>query len=344
VLPLAFGAALWLGCDNRTCAEGTVLLSLSFVAGAEQADTLDVSVAIDEEPAQHQTRMLRGLSDETVAVAFANGYPTGRTLTLHLTTLANGTVRAEAFDTFVAAPGCTNRTLVLAGQGFADPTLPGTAVGSTVPFVQITSAEVNQTTSSVTASFLEAQQSGDLNVVAIAWTTGGIVGGWGGWGSLPHVSSVGDSTGNTYWQAVGPTSNGDNVQSIYYAPNVKAAASNRVTVRFSNTVFSATVVVLEYSGVSHLDASATSASSGSTASSGVVTMTMAPELIVGFGQTCSEDTVAFIGGGSLFTLRMLAGHNRLLVEELFALQQGTYEATASLSRSAAWVMQGVSFK
>ena len=59
------------------------------------------------------------------------------------------------------------------------------------------------------------------------------------------VSGVQDSAGNTYALAIGPTSGTGLQQSIYYANNIVGAATNTVTVTFSQAAAYPDVRVLE---------------------------------------------------------------------------------------------------
>ena len=64
-------------------------------------------------------------------------------------------------------------------------------------------------------TFTATQVAGDLNVVVVGWND-----------STATVSTVTDTSGNTYTLAVGPTVvSGTLSQSIYYAKNIAAAAA-----------------------------------------------------------------------------------------------------------------------
>jgi hypothetical protein len=97
-----------------------------------------------------------------------------------------------------------------------------------------------------------------LNIVAVGWND-----------TTSTVSGVGDSKGNTYTLAIGPTSGTGLRQSIYYARNI-AGGSNTVTVTFNQAAAFVDVRVLEYSGldwVNPLDQTAGAAGTGTSASS-----------------------------------------------------------------------------
>ena len=111
---------------------------------------------------------------------------------------------------------------------------------ATISFVQSNYGAPQSTPTSVAVKFTAAQKAGDLNVVAVGWND-----------STARVSSVTDSSGNTYQRAVGPTTiAGTLSQSIYYARNILAAAAgaNTVTVQFSTGAAFPDIRILEYSG------------------------------------------------------------------------------------------------
>src|SRR5262249_32301953 len=66
----------------------------------------------------------------------------------------------------------------------------------------------------------------------------------------------------------------------------------------------------------------------------------ARELVLGAGTT----TGGFSGAGSGFTTRIITDPDADIVEDRLVTATGSYSATASLSGSAAWVMQVVTFK
>src|SRR5215831_52921 len=149
------------------------------------------------------------------------------------------------------------------------PTQAGAAVG----FVQGNYAVPQSPQSSVTVAFPGAQTAGNLNVAVVGWND-----------SSATVTSVTDSAGNTYVRAVGPTIiQGRGTQSIYYATNIRGAASNAVTVSYSAAAVFPDIRVLEYSGLdttSPLNAIAAATGSGQAATSGSLTTTVPNVLLV----------------------------------------------------------------
>jgi len=111
---------------------------------------------------------------------------------------------------------------------------------ATIAYVQNNYATPQSSPTSVAVKFNAAQKAGDLNVAVVGWND-----------SKATVSSVTDSSGNTYVRAVGPTIlTGALSQSIYYARNILAAAAgaNTVTVQFSTGAAFPDIRILEYSG------------------------------------------------------------------------------------------------
>ena len=94
-----------------------------------------------------------------------------------------------------------------------------------ITFVQSNYAVPQTPQTTVTGTFPDTQAAGHLNVVVVGWND-----------STATVTSVTDSAGNAYTQAVGPTVRaGQASQAMYFAPNIGAASGNIVTVRFSST-------------------------------------------------------------------------------------------------------------
>jgi phage gp45-like len=92
----------------------------------------------------------------------------------------------------------------------------------------------------VSVPFVSAQAAGDLIVVAAGWND-----------STAVISSITDTSGNTYTLAAGPTViAGLESQSIYYASNIVAApaGANTVTVTFSPAATNPDIRILEYVG------------------------------------------------------------------------------------------------
>src|ERR1700687_2210766 len=82
----------------------------------------------------------------------------------------------------------------------------GTLLAGPITFVQVKSATPQTASASVTVTYPVAQTARNLNVVVV-----------GGNDTTSTVSTVGDSQGNTYALAIGPTTGAGLRQSIYYA-------------------------------------------------------------------------------------------------------------------------------
>ena len=220
----------------------------------------------------------------------------------------------------------------------ASATTTGTT-GGTIKFIQVSAQAPQSPSTSVAVTYNAAQSAGDLNVVVVGWND-----------ASTTVSSVTDTSGNTYILAVGPTvqpgpaGGGGLSQAIYYAKSIASATTgnNIVTVRFSAAAAFPDVRILEYSGLSPtnpLDATAAAFGNSATSSSGTATTTSANELLV------AANTVggATKGPGPGFTSRMITTPDGDIVEDQIVTATGSYQATASVS-AGPWIMQMVGFR
>jgi hypothetical protein len=205
---------------------------------------------------------------------------------------------------------------------------------SSITYVQSNYSMPRTPQTAVTISFTKAQAAGDLNVVVVGWND-----------TTAAVSTVTDTSGNSYALAVGPTAfSGYLTQSIYYAKNIvaAAAAANVVTVTFSPAASYPDIRILEYSGAdpnNPVDVTAAGSGSSSTSSSASATTPNATDLI--FGANIVETLTT--GPGSGFTQRLLTSEGDI-VEDKMVTATGSYTATAPLSSSGPWVMQMVAFR
>jgi hypothetical protein len=184
---------------------------------------------------------------------------------------------------------------------------------------------------SVQVSYPGAQAGGNLNIVVVGWGN-----------AAGDVAAVTDSLGNSYQRAVGPTRNANPIQglsqSIYYAASIRSG-SNTVTVNFTQAVNNADVRVLEYQGVSVLDAFAELNGDSNLARCGPVGTSADNELIV----AANIATNGSSGAGPGFTERIRTADNNS-AQDRVAPTPGSYEATVPLSGSGPWVMQMACFK
>ena len=210
-------------------------------------------------------------------------------------------------------------------------TILGPAQAATPSFVQLKYATPQTNQANVPVAYTSAQTAGNTNIVAIGWSD-----------ATSNITSVTDSAGNSY-QLAAPIRRGTNLsQAIYYASNIKAAASNTVTVAFSASVPYADVRITEYAGIASsnpVDGTSSANGSGTTANSGAVTTTSSNALIFGAGMTLGS----FTAPGSGFTTRAITSPDGDIVEDRIVSATGSYSATAT-STSSAWVMQVVAFR
>ena len=224
-------------------------------------------------------------------------------------------------------------------SNIATATTTGTT-GGTIKFIQGNYQAPQSSSTSVAVTYTAAQSAGDLNVVVVGWND-----------ASTTVSSVTDTSGNTYTLAVGPTvqpgpaGGGGLSQAIYYAKNIASATANgnTVTVRFSAAAAFPDVRILEYSGLnptSPLDVTAAAVGNSATSSSGTATTTSASELLVGANMVCTATT----GPGAGFTSRMITRPDGDIAEDQIVTATGSYQATAPLSSAGPWVMQMAGFR
>jgi fibronectin type 3 domain-containing protein len=200
-------------------------------------------------------------------------------------------------------------------------------------FVQGNSAVPQTAQTSVSVAFTAAQAAGDFNVVLVAWTD-----------TTAAVGTVTDSAGNTYQKAIGPTGlTGRLSQSIYYAGNINAAATNTVTVTFSPAAPFVDVRILQYhnvSGTGSVDVSAGASGTTATATAPAIATTNAVDLLVAGAVVETGVT----GAGSGFTSRIVTSPDGDNAEDRVVSATGSYTATAPLSFQGGWVMQVVAFR
>jgi hypothetical protein len=195
--------------------------------------------------------------------------------------------------------------------------------------VQLGSALLKTSATSLSLTFPQAQNAGDLIVLAVGWTD-----------SSQVVMSVADTAGNTYAQAVPLTTySPDLSQVIYYAAGIKAAATNKITVTMNASTPSLDLRALEFAGLHALDVKAAATGKASATSSGNATTTSPYELLVGAGMSSDYYTAS----GSGYTKAIVSANGNLLEYEVVSAA-GSYSATATQASAAEWVMQLAAFK
>jgi fibronectin type 3 domain-containing protein len=210
-----------------------------------------------------------------------------------------------------------------------------TPPAGTIGFVQVKSATPQGNQTSVSAAYSSAQTAGDLNVVVIGWSN-----------AVATVSTIADSSGNTYVLAVGPTQvSGSISQSIYYAKSITGAAAgaNTVKVTFNGSAPYPDLRVLEYNGLdptNPLDAASVGTGNSNGSSTAALVTTSANDLILGANTVASMT----VGPGSGFVQRILTAPDGDIVEDMIVTAAGSYVASAPLNSSGSWVMQAVALR
>jgi hypothetical protein len=204
--------------------------------------------------------------------------------------------------------------LCLAGCGTSSNS--GNSPSSSIKLMQSTSLSLTTYGDrSISETLTKNVVSGDLIVVAF-YCVGG---------PTQSAVSVTDSLGNFYQQAV-EIQNGAYHAWIYFATNVKGGpVQDVVTAIVSQQSTQFSIVALEYSGASALDASQTNSgpmtSDSTTSSSGIAVTHYAEELIVGVSLSDQLNTTM---PGSGFTNQFAS--NYLMVEDKIVSTTGTYDA------------------
>jgi hypothetical protein len=274
--------------------------------------------------------------------------PTSRTLTVDMSKVSGPAV-AHWYDpansTYLSIAGSpfTNsgaRTFTPSGNnsdGDGDWVLiletnpPPIVVPPTKPAFMQQAYSVPQTPQlTVSVPYPQPQTAGNANLLAIGWND-----------SVSTITNVTDSASNIYQIAV-PTFRGNGMsQAIYYCPNIKPG-TNTVTVKFNQPAVFVDLRITEYSGLSQtntFDTGTSATGSGTTANSGLITISTTNELLFGAGMTATT----FGAAGTGFTQRVITSPDGDIVEDQIANSAGSFNATASLS-SGAWLLQLAAFK
>jgi len=229
--------------------------------------------------------------------------------------------------------GATDVTV--ANPDYQQNTLSGAyryAFGRKIVFLQANSA-TEKSSNSMTAPYQLAQGKGNLNLVVMGWSD-----------TTATITSVQDSSGNSYTRAGAVIKGAKLTQTIYYAKNIKpaGAGANTVTVTFDQPANFADLRIFEYSGlntVSPLDATAGAKGEGFTASSGKVTTKFAQELV--FASNTVESKT--LNPGPNFVPVLLTNFFDI-AEHRITSKTGDFTPTAQLDGAVNWVMQVVTFK
>jgi hypothetical protein len=206
-----------------------------------------------------------------------------------------------------------------------------------INYVQRGDAATGSGAQTIPVPMSNPQTKGNLNAVIIGWSD-----------VSAQVSSVTDTEGNTYQQALNAIQGASLSQVVYYAKNIvgdspscTAPNCNTITINFNRTAASPDVRVLEYSGLdgtSPLDQGASAAGAGALADTGGCFTTSASELILS-GTTVSTNVTS---AGANFTTVDYT-NNGDNAEHAIASAVGSCEATTVMT-GGSWVTQVVTFK
>ena len=193
--------------------------------------------------------------------------------------------------------------------------------GSAIGYVQSANNVSSTNTTGIAASFASSTTAGNAIVVA-ASTTG------------PAISSVVDSQGNTYVQAVASGGN-----AVWYTTGIKGGADT-ITANFAASTGFSLIYIHEYAGLASnpLDQVSSQTGTGTAITSGAVTTTEANELILGYAAV--DYRVSASGPG--FTVRQTAGGN--MSEDMTVFSLGTYSAIFTQNISGKWAGMIATFK
>jgi Domain of unknown function (DUF1929)/IPT/TIG domain/Kelch motif len=230
------------------------------------------------------------------------------------------------------APGAAD--VVVTNPDYQSSTLPGAytyTLGQGIAFAQFGFAVIPKVVSSVAPVFPLPQSAGDLNIVVVGWND-----------ATSKISSVTDSSGNSYTQAGSVVVGTNLTQAIYFAKNIVSASTNTVTVQFNQGASYPDVRIFEYAGldtVNPLDVTNGSSGQSLTASSGSVTTTVATELVFGSDTVLSKT----LSPGSGFVPIVFTSFFDLAEHEMTS-KIGKFNPSANLDADTNWVMQVVTFK
>lgn len=262
----------------------------------------------------------------------------GNSLTSWSTYPSNGTQPWAGID---AGTPCTLTRVLISAVGGGEDYLVGSNIqASLISGFMGPQGSVNVHTSSATSNlscgFGTPNSSGSAIVVGLVFS------------DFASVSTVFDSNGNSYSQAVTQDDSGNTLkQSIYIATNI-ASGPNLITAVFSGMPTYIAMVIWEQPGValsSAVDGTAAAFNSSGTTSqsSGNLTTTQSGDIIFGL---CLSGQVNGITPGVGYTTQVgaVAGSDYIILESQVVGAGGTYSATSTTGTGIAWVMAAVALK
>ena len=198
---------------------------------------------------------------------------------------------------------------------------PPDAPGPPIANLQV-AAHFEDNVAMVSCTYGKPQTAGNVNLVVVSWSSG-----------TNDVASVTDTAGNTYTKVPLLISGAYSLR-LFYAQNIVASASNRVTASFAQAMPFPKLRISEYAGLATAnlyERGVTSAGTGTTQMAGPVTTTTPHALLF------APD----VYNGSSMPVAPFAGvdfSDGDLIEAYEVTTPGTYTATASGSASTNWVM------
>lgn len=193
-----------------------------------------------------------------------------------------------------------------------------------ISLVQYASNDASSKTS-LTVEFSDSQTASNFNVLGVFIE--GI-----------DVSSVTDTTGNTYTLAVSDLPGSDYYCYLYFAPNIKSG-SNTITITSASSA-SMWGIAAEFTGVAAgavVDGSGSNTGSNSNPGSCSLNVTAIGELVVGFSG--GSDAIGEAGTG--YTLVTTIGNQGMIYQ--IASATGTNEPEFHYGADANWTVIGASF-
>ena len=179
-------------------------------------------------------------------------------------------------------------------------------------------------------TFAQPQTAGHLIVLAAGWHD-----------TTSKISNVSDLAGDTFQLVTGTVKSVGMAlsQSIYYAPNIAASPSNKITVAFTAMPRGFDLRAMEYSGVSAFDTASALNDVSVVANSGTATPSGSPpELLVAAGITAEK----YSGGVTGFILRTTTP-SAGIVEDRLTSRPGGYSASAPVTQPGEWLLQLAAF-
>lgn len=354
--PQTSGAWWLVGQDSQLCLSvqtgGAVQQPCSTTNASENFSISKVSPSILLSGAPNYLAMIAGgdSTTSTLAVTDVSGYhgpvefsathlPKGITASFspNPSTAGSTTLTLKADKT--AQLGLSHLTVTGTTKRMSSSLTIGLNINSqasnAIQFIQVNAndaTDVVASASSIAVPYLNQQAAGDLNIVVVGWED-----------ATASISSVTDSNGNVYTLALGPTQSliMPGTQAIYYASQIKAAPerANTVTVTFNAAAAYPDVRIVEYAGVSTLDASSANTGDSTLMASGSVKTAAAPELL--FAADNMEYWTNNPGPG--YTQRIQSAWGNIVEDEVVSAP-ARYRATAIQSAAQGWIMQMLTFK